>query len=57
MLLFCGVSVIALYIEYIKIRVENLHSIINTNYKTYAKFWSYFLAIVKDTCLPNYLGR
>ena len=53
MLLFCGVSVIALYIEYIKIRVENFRSIIYTNYKTYAKFLSYFFAIVKDTCLPN----
>ena len=53
MLLFYGVSVIALYIEYIKIRVENFHSIIYTNYKTYAKFLSYFFAIVKDTCLPN----
>ena len=57
MLLFCGVPVIALYIEYIKIWVENFHSTIYTNYKTYLKFLSYFFAIVKDICLSNYLER
>ena len=36
-LLFCLITAITPYIEYIDIRVENLHLIIYANYKTYAE--------------------
>ena len=61
-LVFCVILAIVLYIEYIKIRVQNFHLIIYANYKTYAKarlckFLSQLFATVKDNYLPNYLER
>ena len=53
-LLFCVTPAIALYFEYIKIRVENFDLIMESSV---SQIFGLIFATVIDNCLPTYLGN